>query len=249
MRDVGDVVRGVGEGVAGVGGASFGEGLGDAQLWGDDGVGEGTGVLVDGGVGAVDELGGFRLLGDEGVVDGVEGLDEEVVLKVGVDLGFVGGVEGLGEDREGGVGLISGGGEAGGGEDGFELAGADDGVDFGDVFTDLVAVPLDEAAGDDEFLGAATVGDLVLDHLEDGVDGLLLGGVDEGAGVHDEDVGVFGGRGELGTVVMQEAHHDFGVDEVFGTAKGDEAYFRLAWDGNDNVRDGDGWRGAHSSSV
>jgi hypothetical protein len=38
----------------------------------------------------------------------------------------------------------------------------------------------------------------VLDHLEDGVDGLLLGGVDEAAGVDDEDLGVFGVRGELG---------------------------------------------------
>ncbi len=82
-------------------------------------------------------------------------------------------------------------------EDGFELAGADDGVDLGDVLADLVAVALDEAAGDDELLGAAAVGLLVLDHLEDGVDGLLLGGVDEAAGVDDEDLGVFGVGGEL----------------------------------------------------
>jgi hypothetical protein len=102
---------------------------------------------------------------------------------VAVDLGG-------GEDGEGGVG--GGAVEAGGFEDGFEFAGADDGVDFGDVGADLVAVALDEAAGDDEALGAAAVGDLVLHHLEDGVDGLLLGGVDEGAGVDDEDVGVFG---------------------------------------------------------
>jgi hypothetical protein len=88
-------------------------------------------------------------------------------------------------------------GEAGGFEDGFELAGADYGVDFGDVLLDLVAVALDEAAGDDEALGFAAVGDLVLHHLEDGVDGLLLGGVDEAAGVDDEDFGVFGARGEL----------------------------------------------------
>jgi hypothetical protein len=65
----------------------------------------------------------------------------------------------------------------------------------------------------------------VLDHLEDGVDGLLLGGVDEAAGVDDDDLGVFGARGELGSVVVEEAHHDLGVDEVFGAAEGDEAYF------------------------
>ena len=108
-------------------------------------------------------------------------------------------------------------------QNGFELAGADDGVDFGDVLADLVAVALDEAAGNDELLGAAAVADLVLDHLEDGVDGFLLGGVDEGAGVDDEDVGVFGAGGELAAGAMEQAHHDLGVDEVFGAAEGDEA--------------------------
>ena len=39
--------------------------------------------------------------------------------------------------------------EACGFEDGFELAGAYYGVDFGDVFLDFVAVALDEAAGYD----------------------------------------------------------------------------------------------------
>ena len=93
---------------------------------------------------------------------------------------------------------VAGGSEAGGGEDGFEFAGAYYGVDFGDVLLDLVAVALDEAAGYDEALGFAAVLLLVLDHLEDGVDGLLLGGVDEAAGVDDEDFGVFGAGGELG---------------------------------------------------
>ena len=134
---------------------------------------------------------------------------------VAVDLG-------RGEDGEGGVG--GGAVEAGGFEDGFEFAGAYDGVDFGDVGADLVAVTLDQAAGYDEALGAAAVGDLVLDHLEDGVDGFLLGGVDEGAGVDDEDVGVFGAGGELGAAAMEQAHHDLGVDEVLGAAERDEAY-------------------------
>ena len=122
---------------------------------------------------------------------------------------------------------MAGGREAGGGEDGFELAGADDGVDFGDVGDDFVAVALDEAAGDDELAGAAAGGDLVLRHFEDGVDGLLLGGVDEAAGVDDDDVGVFGVGGERGAAVVEQAHHDLGVDEVFGAAEGDEADFGL----------------------
>jgi hypothetical protein len=70
----------------------------------------------------------------------------------------------------------------------------------------------------------------VLDHLEDGVDGLLLGGVDEAAGVDDDDLGVFGSGCELGSVVVEQAHHDLGVDEVFGAAEGDEAYLGTRFD-------------------
>ena len=80
----------------------------------------------------------------------------------------------------------------GGIEDRFELAGADDGVDFRDVFLNLVAIALDEAAGDDK-LACAALG-LVAGHLENGVDRFLLGCVDEGAGVDDEDLGLFGMR-------------------------------------------------------
>ena len=127
-----------------------------------------------------------------------------------------------GEDGEGGV--VGGAVEAGGFEDGFELACAYYCVDFGDVGADLVAIALDQAAGYDETLGAAAVGYFVLDHLEDGVDGFLFGAVDEGAGVDDEDVGVFGAGRELGAAAMEQAHHDLGVDEVFGAAERDEAY-------------------------
>ena len=114
----------------------------------------------------------------------------------------------MGEDVEG-AGTGAGRGEAGGGEDGFEFAGADDGVDFGDVALDLVAVALDQAAGDDEALGLAAVLGLMPDHLEDGVHGLLFGGVDKGAGVDDEDFGLAGVWGEIGSVVVEQAHHDF----------------------------------------
>ena len=135
------------------------------------------------------------------------------------------------EDVEGGVVVgVAAGSEARGGQDGFEFSGADYGVYFGDVFLNFVAVALDEAAGYDDALGFAAVLLLVLDHLEDGVDGLLLGGVDEAAGVDDDDLGVFGAGGELGSVVVEEAHHDLGVDEVFGAAEGDEAYLGAGLD-------------------
>ena len=144
--------------------------------------------------------------------------------------------------------MVAGGGEAGGGEDVFELAGADDGVDLGDVFLDFVAVAFDEAAGDDDLPSAAF--GLVRDHLEDGVYGLLLGGVDKGAGVDDDDLGVGGVGGELGAVVVEQAHHDLGVDEVFGAAERDEADLG-AGDGGGGVRGLEverGW-GGHSLLV
>ena len=95
-------------------------------------------------------------------------------------------------------------------------------------------------------LGFAAVLLLVLDHLEDGVDGLLLGGVDEAAGVDDDDFGVFGVGGEFGSVVMEQAHHDLGVDEVFGAAERDEAYFGFRGRGGlENCGLSSGFGGSH----
>ena len=108
----------------------------------------------------------------------------------------------------------------------FELARANHCVDLGDVSLDLVPVALHKTAGDDKLLRAAAVCDLVFNHLEDGVDRLLLGGVDERAGVDHEDLGVFGARRELSAAAMQQAHHDLGVDEVLGAAERDKTNLR-----------------------
>jgi hypothetical protein len=59
---------------------------------------------------------------------------------------------------------------------------------------------------------------------EDGVDGFLLGHVDERAGVDDEDVGEFRIGRERHAGLREVADHDFGVDQVFGAAKRDETY-------------------------
>ena len=71
---------------------------------------------------------------------------------------------------------------------------------------------------------------------------LLLGGVDEGAGVDDQDVGVGGVGCNLGAGEVEQAHHDFRVDEVFGAAEGDEAdldrRFGGDWKGCFNGMDG-----------
>ena len=136
---------------------------------------------------------------------------------VGAGEGFLAGAD-LGGAGEDGEGRESGGGagNAGGFKDGFEFAGADDGVDFRNAFADFIAIALDEAAGDDELFGV-TLG-FEAGHLEDGVDGFLLGGIDEGAGVDDEDFGLFGTGGQARATAVEEAHHDLGVDQVFGAA-------------------------------
>jgi hypothetical protein len=118
--------------------------------------------------------------------------------------------------------------EAGCSENLVQLSGADNGINFGDVLLDLVTVALDEAASDDEFSGCA-VG-LETRHFKDRVDGFLLCLVDEGAGVDDEDVGGFVVGRDLGASAVEEAHHDFAVDEVLGTAEGDESHARAGLD-------------------
>ena len=60
-------------------------------------------------------------------------------------------------------------------------------------------------------------------HLQDGVDRFLLGRVDEGAGVDDQHVGGFGIAGDARAGMVEQAHHDFAVDEVFGAAEADES--------------------------
>ena len=122
----------------------------------------------------------------------------------------------LGEDVEGGVVGVTAGAESCGGEDGFEFSGAYDCIDFWDVLPDLIAVALDETSGNDQALSFAAVFNAILHHLEDGVDGLLLGGIDEAAGVVaafgnlDIGAGAWGGEDAWGGVVV----------EVFGECGG-----------------------------
>jgi hypothetical protein len=96
-------------------------------------------------------------------------------------------------------------------------------------------VALGHAAGDDELLALLAGGGLAVAHLVDGFESLVLRGVDEGAGVDDDDVrlGGVGGHGHPG--LGQVADHDLGVDQVLGAAKGDEAYF----DRHGGIRSGD----------
>ena len=106
----------------------------------------------------------------------------------------------------------------------LQLIGADDRVHFRHVLPDVAAIALHQAAGDDQLLRAA--GLLVLGHLEDGVDRFLLGGIDEAAGVDDEDVGIGGMRRQLVALRGELAHHDFGIDEILRAAETDKTDFQ-----------------------
>jgi hypothetical protein len=94
---------------------------------------------------------------------------------------------------------------------------ADDGVDLWNLRTQLVAVALGQAPGDDE--RPATAALLVLGQLEDRVDRLLLRFVDERARVDDEDVSVCRVACQLVAGLLREPEHDLGVDEVFRAAE------------------------------
>ncbi|GAA3216319.1 hypothetical protein GCM10020256_18520 [Streptomyces thermocoprophilus] len=113
------------------------------------------------------------------------------------------------------------------GEDGLQAVGdvgvvveAEDAVGFGEGFGEFLAVPLGHAADRDDGLGSAVSLEVV--GLEEGVDGVLLGGVDEAAGVDDGDIGVRGVLHELPAVRLQTACELFRVHLVTSAAKGDE---------------------------
>src|SRR5262249_21938778 len=103
-------------------------------------------------------------------------------------------------------------------DDTRQVRGAEDAVDLGHRLEDVTAIALGEAAGDDERATGALF--LELRELQDGVDRLLAGAVDEGARVDDEALGVLGPLGERESGLGQHAEHQLGVDLVLGTAEG-----------------------------
>ncbi len=108
--------------------------------------------------------------------------------------------------------------------DALELVGTHQRIHFRHLLADIAAVAFHQAAGDNQLSRAA--GFLVLGHLQNGVDGFLLGGVDEAAGVHHQHVGVAGMGRQLVAASHEGAHHDFAIDEIFGTAQTDKTDFQ-----------------------
>ena len=106
----------------------------------------------------------------------------------------------------------------------LQLACANDGIHFRNIFTDLVAVTFDEAAGNDQF--GCPAFSFEASHFENGVDRLLLGRVDKTAGIDDEDFRFLGPRRQACAGMVKQAHHDLGIDEILGTAERNKAHGR-----------------------
>ena len=110
-----------------------------------------------------------------------------------------------------------------GADDVIDLAGAEDRIDFGNLRPQFLAVALGKAAGDHQPARPAVR--LVLGHLEDGVDRLLLGRVDERTRVHHQHVGLGGLARDLVPGTFGKPQHHLGIDEVLGAAEGNQSNF------------------------
>ena len=97
-------------------------------------------------------------------------------------------------------------------------------VDLGQLGLHFVRVALHQAAGDDQTLHFADL--LVLRRVEDGLDGLALGGLDEPAGVDHAHVGLGHVLGDFPARRAQQGEHVLAVHQIFGAAERDESYFR-----------------------
>ncbi len=102
-----------------------------------------------------------------------------------------------------------------------DLINAHERIHFGHEFGQFVAKSLRQTAGNDDGL-AALVCIAQFDGFKDGVHAFLLRGVNEGAGVDDDGIGLRGVVGDLDAVFQQRAEHDFGVHQIFGAAERNE---------------------------
>ena len=97
-------------------------------------------------------------------------------------------------------------------------------VDLGQFGFHFLRIALHQTAGDHKALHPA--GLLVLRHVEDGLDGLALGGLDKPAGVDHAHVGLGHVLGNLPARRAQQGEHVLAVHQVFGAAERNQSYFR-----------------------
>ena len=107
-----------------------------------------------------------------------------------------------------------------GGDDVGVAAGAQHAVHLGHLLLQLVLVPLGQAAGHQQLAQLARV--LQGGQLQDVLDGLALGGVDEAAGVEHRHVRPLRVGHQLIPGIPGQGHHLFGIDQILGAAQGDK---------------------------
>jgi hypothetical protein len=59
--------------------------------------------------------------------------------------------------------------------------------------------------------------------LEDRIDAFLLGRIDETTRIDKDNIGIIGFIGEFVAVPLGIPEQDFGIDQILGTAKADQA--------------------------
>jgi hypothetical protein len=95
-----------------------------------------------------------------------------------------------------------------------------DSIDLADLAEQLRAESLWEAAGDDDFLHLSFL------FLFDGAayygEGFGFGGFYETTGIYNDDVGVISIVRNDEARLRNQGQHPFAIDEIFGTAEGDE---------------------------
>ena len=99
---------------------------------------------------------------------------------------------------------------------------AHEAVHLGHFAVEVVDVALGEAAGDEQLFEPARL--LVLRHLENGLDGFLLGRLDEAAGVDEDDLRLGGVGDDLVARLFERSEDHFAVHAVLGAAERDHAH-------------------------
>ena len=109
----------------------------------------------------------------------------------------------------------------------LDLVETHEGIDLGKLDGEIGGIPLGKTPPDDEFLsGLGTVKAATM-CFEDRPDALLLGRIDESAGVDKYHVCFIGLRGEFVAVEFCIAENNLGVDEVLGATEADQSDFAL----------------------
>ena len=104
----------------------------------------------------------------------------------------------------------------------LQLARSDHGIDFRNVFLNLVAIAFHQTTGHDE--PARRAGRLQLRHFQNRVHRFLLRLINKCAGIHHQDVSCFRVSRQLRPGAIQQPHHDFTVDQILRASQRDKPH-------------------------